>query len=135
MDINEQFMNELRKRGYYHEFPLFFTKFDKEVGISEAYLDIEDKALNMYDYGHGAVVYGFADTFGGLLATAMGPFLTSTSSFSYLRPVVKGRIHGLAKVVKKGEMLMTIDVEVFQEEKLCAKGLFTMARAKIEGHE
>lgn len=82
---------------------------------------------------HGGAIASLLDTSAALSVISLldeGQFTTTIDlTIHYLRPISKGKIMAIGKVIRAGRKVITVSAEVFDEqEKLCATALTTYLR-------
>ena len=109
------------------EFSLI-TSSDKQAEIS---MPLDKTYLQEGGVVHGGIISTLADT---AAVYTLHPYLTENQSMTsiefkmnFLSPVLieNGDLLARARLVKRGRKVALCDVEVFQKEKLVAKGLFS----------
>jgi uncharacterized protein (TIGR00369 family) len=104
----------------------------KSVDFGQAVLEFEMKKHHANPMGtlHGGVLCAFADTAMGVVFATMleeGESLTTLElKINYLKPVWKGKLLALGKVVKKGRMTGLVECDIVDEdEQLVARASST----------
>jgi uncharacterized protein (TIGR00369 family) len=101
-------------------------------------MKVKPEYLQEYGVVHGAILTAIADTSAVYLFhphLADDQKITSIEfKVNFIAPALNNGkpVQACAKVVKKGRKIGLADVEVFQEEKLILKGLFTYLFFKAE---
>jgi len=110
-----------------------------EPGYVAIALPHADALMQQHGFFHAGAVATIADTAGGYAAYTLFPagtsVLTAEFKINFLAPAKGARLLARGHVVKPGRTLTTCDMEVFAiradgTEKLCAKGLQTMAQVQ-----
>jgi len=98
---------------------LGFTVRSVDLGEAVIELDVTEKLLNASATIHGGVLCTIADTAMGVAFATMlekGEALTTLElKINFLRPVWKGKLLAMAKVVKKGKLTGLIECDVLDE--------------------
>jgi len=106
---------------------LRFTKLDK--GYSQCTLDVVEKLFNPHKVVHGGVMYSMADTGMGAAAyTNLGKnelCATIEIKINYFKAVRRGNLTCDTKVSFKGNKIVTLDSEIFNDGQIVAKALGT----------
>lgn len=102
-----------------------------EAGYGEAVLELENCHAGPPDgsIAHGGVISAFADTVAGSATLPLAGGVTPTIDLrvDYLNPASGDRLYGTAEVRRSGRTLLTVDVEITDEdgrEVATARGVF-----------
>ena len=79
--------------------------------------EIDNSGLNSINIVHGGILFGLADTTAGALACMSGKFpITTNASINYLNPAKKGKIIGIAKKLREGNLIGVYEVKIYDED-------------------
>ena len=104
-----------------------------ERGTATLALNVRKELTQNQGIVHGGAIASLIDTataFAILSLLEPGERVTTVDlTISYLRPVVRGRLRAVAKVIRGGRRLFVVSAEVLEdEEKLAATALSTYIR-------
>ena len=111
----------------YFNFSLI-SRSDQQAEVS---MPLKDSYLQEGNVVHGGIIAALADTTAVyILYPSLADDQTMTSiefKINFLAParLADGDLRAAAQLVKRGKKVALCDVEVFQKDKLIAKGLFT----------
>lgn len=114
---------------------LIFTKL--EQGYSQCTLEVVDKLLNPHNVVHGGVLYSMADT--GMGAAAYTTLAkneicaTIEIKINYFKAIKTGVLTCNTNVIYQGKKIVTMDSEIFNNDKIVAKaiGTYSIFQPKI----
>ena len=92
-------------------------------------VNLRNEMLNPYGIAHGGLVYTLMDCTAGLSARIDGRrYVTQAGSVNYLLPANSKSLVGIGKIIKRGNAISLIEVNVYSEDKAhhLAHGIFTM---------
>lgn len=124
------------KKNYPKEiFSGFITQFDVEVlectkDMLRACWHVRPGDLNSADIAHGGASFSVADALCAVLGYEDRHVLTKSSHFYYYYPIEQGDVEIICCVSRKGSFTSLMEVELIQNEKVCMKGFFDMAKMK-----
>lgn len=100
-----------------------------ESGTATLTLDVRKELTQNQGIVHGGAIASLIDTATAFaILSVIEPkerVTTVDLTISYLRPVSKGRVRAVAKVVRAGRRLFVVSAEVFSGEKLVTTALST----------
>lgn len=108
-----------------------------EPGLVEIELPFREDLTQQHGFFHAGATSTIADSAGGYAGFTLFPadasVLTAEFKINLVAPASGVRLRARGTVIKPGRMLTTCDLEVYAiqadgREKLCAKGLQTLAR-------
>lgn len=98
-------------------------------GAAAIHLEVRDELRQNNGVVHGGVIASLVDTAAAFaILTFLEPDQTTTTvdlTIHYLRPLLKGRITAEARVLRAGRRILTISVDVLDEDKVLAATTLT----------
>ena len=126
-------MEEWRQKRVREIFQRFTSQFDLTIlehtdETVYARWHVDENSLNPADIAHGGAVFSVADAICAALGLRNNHLLTKSVNFYYYHSLRLGDAHLRANFQKVGSYTSVMEVEIYQEGVLCAKGLFDMAQ-------
>lgn len=105
-------------------------------GCATAAADLTPVSTNLYGAAHGGFLFTMADCVTGMAAHSDGRhYVTLNSNFNFMRMAKKGTVVADAKVVKRGQTVVVVDVVVTCCDQELATGTFTYFCLDAQKHE
>ncbi|CDF86854.1 putative transcriptional accessory protein [Pseudomonas knackmussii B13] len=101
-------------------------------GEAEVSLRMAEHLRNRGNVMHGGAIFSLMDVTMGLACSSAHGFdrqsVTLECKINYIRAVAEGEVRCVAKVLHAGRRSLVVEAEVFQGDKLVAKGQGTFAQ-------
>lgn len=101
-------------------------------GEAEVSLKMADHLRNRGNVMHGGALFSLMDVTMGLACSSAHGFdrqsVTLECKINYIRAVAEGEVRCVAKVLHAGRRSLVVEADVFQGDKLVAKGQGTFAQ-------
>ena len=128
MEMTEQQKDALRRNTFSHY--NFFELEQASLDYAVYKLEIRPESRNSYGMVHGGALYSMADNAAGTAAHSDGRhYVTQTGSLNFLDNRPSGIIRAAARVVRRGDSTVFVNVEITGEDGgLLATGSFVFHR-------